>query len=85
MQTRRTQTCLRPYIQIKQNPAGAMTDDQLINEAIIQSLKDVKDKNIIMEPLNPEQRKRENGIPVGLKNLGNSTHLQFIRHRSQTI
>lgn len=55
-----------------------MTDDQLINEAIIQSLKDVKDKNIIMEPLNPEQRKRENGIPVGLKNLGNTCYINSL-------
>lgn len=36
------------------------------------SINEAKDKKISLEPLNPEQRIRKAGIPVGLKNIGNS-------------
>lgn len=32
------------------------------------------------EPLNPEQRKREENTPVGLQNVGNSNHQPLINH-----
>lgn len=30
------------------------------------------------EPVNPEQRKREEGIPCGLKNIGNTCYFNSI-------
>jgi hypothetical protein len=36
------------------------------------SITEAKDKKISLEPLNPEQRVRKTGVPVGLKNIGNS-------------
>ena len=30
------------------------------------------------EPLNPEQRKRDEGVPVGLKNIGNTCYFNSI-------
>jgi len=36
------------------------------------SINEAKDKKINLEPLNPEQRVRKSGSPVGLKNIGNS-------------
>jgi hypothetical protein len=36
------------------------------------SINEAKDKKINLEPLNPEQRVRKSGVPVGLKNIGNS-------------
>jgi len=38
-------------------------------------LKDQVDKVYVYEPLNPEQRIRPTGLPVGLKNIGNSNNL----------
>lgn len=38
------------------------------------SMNEAKDKKISLEPLNPEQRVRKLGVPVGLKNIGNSNH-----------
>jgi hypothetical protein len=35
-------------------------------------MNEAKDKKISLEPLNPEQRLRKTGVPVGLKNIGNS-------------
>jgi len=42
------------------------------------SMNEAKDKKISLEPLNPEQRVRKSGIPVGLKNIGNSKFM-FIK------
>ena len=44
----------------------------MIGKIIQESLDDAKAKNISFEPLNPEQRLRKAGVPVGLKNVGNS-------------
>lgn len=48
-------------------------EDVDISKAIEMSLKEAQtDGNVIFEPLNPEQRIRKKGNPVGLKNVGNS-------------
>jgi hypothetical protein len=49
-----------------------MDEDQILGKAIQESLDLAKDKKISFEPLNPEQRLRKSGTPVGLKNIGNS-------------
>ena len=50
-------------------------EDAQLSKAIEMSINEVKDKKITLEPLNPEQRIRKSGVPVGLKNIGNSTSL----------
>jgi len=47
-------------------------EDTDLNKALENSLKDQSDKVYVYEPLNPEQRIRPTGLPVGLKNIGNS-------------
>ncbi len=47
-------------------------DDAAVNEAIYNSLKTAKENNYFLETRNPVERKRKNGVPVGLKNVGNS-------------
>ena len=42
------------------------------------SISEAKDKKINLEPLNPEQRIRKTGVPVGLKNIGNSIFLSML-------
>lgn len=41
-------------------------------------MNEAKDKKISLEPLNPEQRVRKSGVPVGLKNIGNSNAINNI-------
>ena len=39
----------------------------------MESMQEAKEKKIsLVEPMNPEQRVRKAGVPVGLKNIGNS-------------
>lgn len=55
-----------------------MDEEEIIGKAIQESLDLAKEKKISFEPLNPEQRLRKSGVPVGLKNIGNSIfHLQL--------
>lgn len=56
-----------------QKPASAHDEDAQLSKAIELSMNEAKDKKISLEPLNPEQRLRKSGVPVGLKNIGNST------------
>lgn len=52
-----------------------------MNEAILNSLKEAKHSTASFETMNPEQRMRVEGTPVGLKNVGNSIELLFhIKH-----
>lgn len=48
------------------------------------SMNEAKDKKISLEPLNPEQRVRKSGVPVGLKNIGNSTP-SITKHAISTL
>lgn len=52
-----------------------MDEEKQINHAILASVQEVKDTHINFEPLNPEQRLRKQGTPVGLKNLGNTCYI----------
>jgi hypothetical protein len=56
-----------------QKPGNPQDEDAQLSKAIELSMNEAKDKKIGLEPLNPEQRVRKTGIPVGLKNIGNST------------
>ena len=47
-------------------------EDAELAKAIEQSLKDNATGPGLYEPLNPEQRKREDGESCGLQNIGNS-------------
>ena len=50
-----------------------MQDDEMaVNTAIMESLKTAQEQNVFVETLNPIDRKRKVGTPVGLKNIGNS-------------
>lgn len=51
-----------------------------MNQAIMDSIKaETGNHNSSnYEPLNPEQRKREDSIPVGLKNIGNTCYFNSI-------
>ena len=51
----------------------ASEEESQINAAILASIKQDN-----YEPLNPEQRKREIGCPVGLKNIGNTCYFNSI-------
>ena len=52
---------------------GGMQDDEMaVNTAIMESLKTAQEQNVFVETLNPIDRKRKVGTPVGLKNIGNS-------------
>jgi hypothetical protein len=59
---------------ILQKPANANDEDAQLSKAIEMSINEAKDKKISLEPLNPEQRIRKLGVPVGLKNIGNSIY-----------
>jgi len=57
-------------------------DEEMMNKVIEDSLKEsgpMSGGNAgAFEPLNPEQRQRSDGVPVGLKNLGNSSFLNTV-------
>lgn len=54
-----------------------MEEDDQLSKAIELSMNEAKSKNIALEPLNPEQRVRKSGVPVGLKNIGNSNDVMI--------
>lgn len=58
-----------------QKPANAQDEDAQLSKAIEMSITEAKDNKISLEPLNPEQRVRKPGVPVGLKNIGNSKYI----------
>lgn len=60
--------------------AGVSAEEKLMNEAIMRSIAAQKE-NInanTYEPLNAEDRKRENGVPAGLKNIGNTCYFNSL-------
>jgi ubiquitin carboxyl-terminal hydrolase 25 len=52
----------------------------MLNQAIMESMKAQQNglNPVNQEPMNPEQRKREDNVPVGLKNLGNTCYFNSI-------
>ncbi|KAK4298918.1 hypothetical protein Pmani_028776 [Petrolisthes manimaculis] len=59
---------------------GVSAEDQEVSRALEASLKDSRRPQATPgdEPLNPRERKRQLGIPVGLKNIGNSCWFNVI-------
>ena len=51
-----------------------------MNQAIMDSIKQQDQGNIhsSYEPLDPSQRKREEGVPCGIKNIGNTCYLNSL-------
>ena len=51
-----------------------------MNQAIMDSIKQQDHGNIhsSYEPLDPSQRKREEGVPCGIKNIGNTCYLNSL-------
>lgn len=49
-----------------------------MNRAIENSIKDAGMDYVTYEPLNPESLKRKSGIPVGLKNIGNTCYFNSL-------
>ena len=51
-----------------------------MNQAIMDSIKQQDQGNIhsSYEPLDPKQRKREDGVPCGIKNIGNTCYLNSL-------
>lgn len=69
-------------IQESMNPAiaGVTDQDYDLNQVLLQSMQDQKNNvnSSSYEPLNPEQRKREGGVPCGLKNIGNTCYFNSL-------
>ena len=63
-----------------QDIAGVSNEEAMLNQAIMQSLSPNAEgvSPVSQEPLNPEQRKREAGVPCGLKNIGNTCYFNSI-------
>ena len=63
-----------------QNIAGVSDEDALLNQAIMASMNQNAENinSSSYEPLNPEQRKREDGVPCGLKNIGNTCYFNSL-------
>ena len=49
-----------------------------MNQAIINSIQDAGLDFVTYEPLNPESCRRKNGVPVGLKNIGNTCYFNSL-------
>lgn len=55
--------------------AGASQNEMDLNKAIEQSLMETRgDYTVMLPDTNPQWRKREEGVPVGLKNVGNTCY-----------
>lgn len=49
-----------------------MDEEAQMSKAVELSMNEAKANNISIDFANPEQKVRKSGVPVGLKNIGNS-------------
>ena len=59
-----------------------MRDDENLNHVILESIETARRDNKTYESQNPLERRRKNGVPVGLKNIGNSIKILKILKNS---
>lgn len=60
--------------------AGVSDQDYDLNQVLLQSMQETRENinSNSYEPLNPEQRKREESQPCGLKNIGNTCYFNSL-------
>ena len=63
---------------LQQNSA-ASREDELLQKAIAESLSSTKGTDALTgEAANPHERKRKPGVPLGLKNIGNTCYVNSL-------
>ena len=69
---------MQQSMQQDQGVAGVTDEDAQMNQAILNSISAGQPNSNSYEPLDPSQRKREENVPCGLKNIGNTCYLNSL-------
>lgn len=69
---------VKESLKIPQTSEILFQQDMEMNQAIENSIREAGLDFVTYEPLNPESSKRKSGIPVGLKNIGNTCYFNSL-------